>query len=103
MNKRLLEPSLGALLLVGLATVLTGCGSCKPGKPGPIGRYTIEVTLADSLKTGSVLVDLVGVNPASLPRWEGYDMGNYWREGDAMRNDADKKTLNFVSGDSLAK
>ena len=29
-------------------------------------------------------------------------MGKYWKEGDAMRRDADKAVLNFVSGQSLA-
>jgi hypothetical protein len=47
------------------------------------------------------LVDLVGVNPSGLQRWEGYDMGKYWREGDQMRHDADKVVLNFVSGQTL--
>jgi hypothetical protein len=84
-----------------LAVSLSGCGSCKPGKPGPIGRYAIEVALDESLKSGSVIVDLVGVNPSTLPRWEAYDMGKYWGEGDPMRRDADKVVLNFVSGQSL--
>jgi hypothetical protein len=82
-------------------TVLAGCSSCKPGKPGPIGKYDIAVSLDESLKSSSVLVDLVGVNPAGLPRWEAYDMGKYWREGDPMRHDADKVVLNFVSGQTL--
>ena len=86
---------------IALLTVLTGCGTCKPGKPGPIGKYAIEVGLDESLKTSSVIVDLVGVNPSSLPRWESYDMAKYWKEGDPMRRDADKKTLNFVSGQNL--
>lgn len=80
---------------------LAGCSSCKPGKPGPIGKYTISVSLDESLKSSSVLVDLVGVNPSGLPRWEAYDMGKYWREGDPMRHDADKVVLNFVSGQTL--
>jgi hypothetical protein len=88
-------------MIVVLATVLTGCGTCKPGKPGPIGRYTIEVAEDESLKTASVIVDLVGANLANLPRWEAYDMGKYWKEGDPMRKDADKVVLNFVSGQSL--
>ena len=86
------------LLVTGL---LAGCETCKPGKPGPIGRYNIEVNLDESLKTSSVIVDLVGVNPSSLPRWEAYDMAKYWKEGDAMRRDADKVVLNFVSGHAL--
>src|SRR3954466_7229459 len=102
MSKRWIRPLAGGALWLLLASVLTGCGSCKPGKPGAIGRYTIEVSLDESLKSSSVIVDLVGVNPANLPRWEGYDMGKYWREGDPMRRDADKAVLNFVSGQSLS-
>jgi hypothetical protein len=83
------------------AAILTGCGTCKPGQPGPIGRYTIAVSLDESLKTSSVIVDLVGVNPSGLPRWEGYDMAKYWSANDPMRRDADKVVLNFVSGQTL--
>ena len=85
-----------------LAVALAGCKTDPPGS-GPVGQYTIEVTLDGSLKTGSVIVDLVGVNPSSLPRWEAYDMGKYWKDGDPMRRDADKKVLNFVSGEALSK
>jgi hypothetical protein len=88
--------------IVGLmAALLSGCNSCKPGQPGPIGKYTIDVSLDESLKSSSVIVDLVGVNPSSLPRWEAYDMGKYWSAGDPMRRDADKVILNFVSGQTL--
>jgi hypothetical protein len=90
-------------LIVLFVALLTGCDTCKPGKPGPVGRYAIEVSLDESLKTSSVIVDLIGVNPSSLPRWEAYDMGKYWKEGDAMRRDADKTVLNFVSGQELTK
>jgi hypothetical protein len=90
-------------LIVLFAALLAGCDTCKPGKPGPVGRYAIEVSLDESLKTSSVIVDLIGVNPSSLPRWEAYDMGKYWKEGDAMRRDADKTVFNFVSGQELTK
>jgi hypothetical protein len=86
-----------------LALLFAGCSSCKPGRPGPIGKYKIEVTLDDSLKSSSVLVDLTGVQSLSLPRWNDYDMAKYWREGDPMRRDADKKTLNFVSGQATTQ
>lgn len=102
MYKRWIKLLIGGGLTALLAAMLAGCGTCKPGKPGPIGRYTIEVVLDESLKTRSVIVDLVGVNPSSLPRWEAYDMGKYWKEDDAMRRDADKVVLNFVSGQSLS-
>jgi hypothetical protein len=101
MKNRWLKPLTGGALLLLLAGVLSGCGSCKPGKPGPIGRYTIEVALDESLKSSSVIVDLVGANPSDLPRWEAYDMSKYWKEGDPMRRDADKVVMNFVSGQSL--
>jgi len=101
MKNRLVNQLVAGGMLITLMTVFGGCSSCKPGKPGPIGKYTINVSLDESLKSSSVLVDLVGVNPSGLPRWEAYDMGKYWREGDAMRHDADKVVLNFVSGQSL--
>lgn len=96
----------GSILLAGLLAVgtvlLTGCfASCKPGKPGKPKAYHITVNLDESLKQGSVLVDLVPVTLASLPRWEAYSMNKYWKDGDPMRNDADKVTLSFISGQSL--
>jgi len=101
MKKRVMKPLMGAGICLLLASVLVGCETCKPGKAGPIGRYNVEVNLDESLKTSSVIVDLVGVNPSSLPRWEAYDMAKYWHEGDAMRRDGDKVVLNFVSGQAL--
>jgi hypothetical protein len=86
-----------------LCAFVSGCSSCKPGKPGPIGRYDIEVQLDDSLKQASVLVDLVGVNAVSLTRWENESMKKYWEDNSLVRKDAerDKKTFNFVSGKEL--
>src|SRR5689334_24609571 len=101
MKNRLFRRLVAGGTLVVLMTLFAGCMSCKPGKPGPIGKYTIEVSLDESLKSSSVLVDLVGVNPSGLPRWESYNMSNYWREGDPMRHDADKVVLNFISGQML--
>src|SRR5262245_38987386 len=101
MKNRLVSRLVAGGMLITLMTVFAGCSSCKPGNPGTIRNYTIEVSLDESLKSSSVLVDLVGVNPSSLARWEGYDMGKYWREGDPMRHDADKVVLNFVSGQTL--
>src|SRR5213596_4065587 len=83
------------------SVVLSGCSSCKPGKAGKPKAYHVTVNLDESLKQGSVLVDLVGANPANLPRWESYSMTKYWKDGDPMRVDADKVTLSFVSGKSL--
>ena len=89
-----------------LMAVLAGCGTCKPGKPGPVGKYSIEVSLDESLKTSSVIVDLVGVNLSSLPSYEAYDMGRkagYWKPGDVRGRDADKVVLDFVSDPELTK
>src|SRR5258706_15148357 len=80
-----------------LAAALAGCNSCKPGKPGPIGQYNIEVGLDEPLRNGSVIVDLAGVNPSSLPGGGADDMGKYWKEGGAMGRDAEKKVLGFGS------
>jgi hypothetical protein len=102
MKETSLVGSLFLAALVGAASmVLSGCSSCKPGKPGKPKAYHVTVNLDESLKQGSVLVDLVAVNPANLPRWESYSMGKYWKVGDPLRNDADKVTLSFVSGKSL--
>ena len=102
MKKQVIKLLVAGGSIVLLAAGLAGCDSCKPGKPGSVGQYAIQVDLDESLKNGSVIVDLVGINPSSLPRWEAYDMGKYWKEGDAMRRDADKMVLNFVSGQALS-
>ena len=101
MKTRFIKSFIAGGFIVWLAAFMTGCETCKPGKPGATGSYTIDVSLDESLKTSSVIVDLVGVNASTLPRYEAYDMGKYWKEGDPMRRDADKVVLNFVSGASL--
>jgi len=101
MKNRIATQLVGGGIAVIFVIFFAGCVWCRPGKPGPIGKYTIDVSLDESLKSSSVLVDLVGVNPAGLERWQAYDMGKYWREGDTMRHDADKVVLNFVSGQTL--
>jgi hypothetical protein len=100
MKNRVIQRFLAGAFIALLAALLAGC-FCKPGKPGPVRSYTIEVSLDDSLQKSSVIVELVGASPSSLPRWEAYDMGKYWKEGDPMRRDADKVVLNFVSGQAL--
>src|SRR5262245_4836949 len=87
-----------ALALLPIAFSLSGCMSCRPGKPGPIGKYEVEVRVDDSLKQGSVLVDLVGANAGSLPRWEDYSMSKYWQHSDSMRQSAEKIVFDFSSG-----
>jgi len=99
MNKRFNTPFLAASVII-LGAILAGCSSSKPDKPS-YGKYDITVTLDESLKNSSVIVDVVGVNPSSSPRWEAYDMGKYWKDGDPLRHDADKITLNFVSVSTL--
>ena len=102
MMQRMLKPFPAGVLALLIAIALTGCDTCKPGKPGPVSKYNLEVKLDESLKSSSVIVDLVGVNVSNLPRWEAYDMGNYWKQNDPMRRDADKVVMNFVSGQSLS-
>ena len=77
---------------------------CATG-PNPPRGYTIQVSLDPSLQGKAVLVDLVGVNPASLPRWEASSMTAYWKPGDAMRKDSepDRVTMDFASGGPLAQ
>jgi len=87
-----------AFTLLGSILVIRGCASCKPGKPGPLGQYNVEVTLDNALKNSSVVVDIVGVNKFSLPGLENYSMADYWKEGDLKRADGDKMTMDFVSG-----
>jgi len=94
---------LASAAVVVLLLVLTGCATCKPGVAGPVRQYTIEISLDESLKSSSVVVDLVGANPSTFPRLEAYDMGKYWKGDDAMRQDADKVVFNFVSGQALTK
>ncbi len=85
-----------------LAVCLSGCASCKPGVPGKPQAYEVKVNLDPSLLQKSVVVDLVGVNSLGLPNWENYSMSDYFgKAGNAMRHDADKVTLSFVSGNSL--
>ncbi len=90
-----------ALLSLPLLFALAGCESCKPGKPGPITYFPVQVSLAPSLQGKSVTVDLVGVNEPNRPRWEAYSMSKYWKDGDPMRQNAIKKTFNFTSGSAL--
>lgn len=86
---------------ISLLVILEGCTFCRAGKPGPMGRYAVEIALDPSLKESSVLVDVVGVNKMEQPRWESYDMGKYWQAGDPLRRDADKIVFSYVSGQSL--
>jgi hypothetical protein len=102
MNISKLSQFASTLLLAGVALFSQGCSSCKPGVQGAPSKYNIQVSLAPTLKDSSMLVDLIGVNPASLPSWEAYSMTKYWQINDPKRADAfDKFTIDFVSGKSL--
>src|SRR5262245_43901502 len=91
--------SICAAVVVGaLAVFFSGCSSCKPGKPGKPKAYHVTVNLGESLQQASVVVDLVVVNSASLPRWESYSLNEYWKDKNPMRLEADKVTMSFVSG-----
>ena len=59
MKTRFIKPIIAGGFIVLLAAVLAGCETCKPGKPGVTGRYAIDVALDESLKTSSVIVDLL--------------------------------------------
>ena len=80
---------LAAVVVVAAAFTVSGCRTCKPGKQGPLGKYTVQIRLDEALKQGSVLVDVVGVNAGTLPRWESYSMSKYWQHSDPMRVSAD--------------
>jgi hypothetical protein len=101
MKKCVFKSLFAASLFSACAVLLAGCSSCKPGKPGPIGKYNVEIVLDDSLKSSSVVVDLVGVGVGNLSRWQSYDMSQYWSPRDPLRTDAQKVTMNFISGKSL--
>jgi hypothetical protein len=79
--------------------ITSGCGKEKPSKAEPL---NVQIELAPSLQGKSVLVDVVGVHEGDIPRWEAYSMTDYWKDGDKMRADADKKTYSFSPGQPLA-
>ena len=102
MKRILCSTSLAALLLPAMLG-LTSCETCKPGKPGPITSFPIQVALSPTLQGKAVTVDVVGVNKQNRERWEAYSMTKYWKDGDPMRTSATKKTLDFTSTSSLTQ
>ncbi len=88
------------MLVTGLAILASGCATCPK-----LAAYSIQVNLDPPLKGKSVVVHLVGVNPANLPRWEAYSMASYWNQGDPMRTDSasDRVSFDFVSANSLSQ
>jgi hypothetical protein len=87
-----------AAMLVYLALVgcLTGCHGVTP--------RDISVQLDKSMresdgKLKSVQVDLIGVNPADLPRWQAMSASEYWKSNSAQGAEAERKIIRFDFGD----
>jgi len=83
---------------LGAALFWSGCKSCPTGVAGPVLTYNVQLNLDPGLASDSVAVDVVGVTPGNLPRWQNYSMTKYWQSGDEMRQDASKITLFFGAG-----
>jgi hypothetical protein len=98
--KALLIPRAFLLALLALACgAFAGCSSCKPGgSPGPAQSYNLKLSPGDSLKDSSVVVDVVGINQSELPKWQSYSIKDYFKPGDAVRQDAARFTAEFVPG-----
>jgi hypothetical protein len=101
MTKLLMQRLGASALILSVGLMFSSCSTCKPGKPGPIGKYNIDVNLDPSLKDASVTVDIVGVTPLTLPRWENYSMKSYWEPQDEMRQGADKITFTLGNGNVM--
>jgi hypothetical protein len=95
------------LMLVLLAGVVlvSGCSTCKPGQDGKAKAYNIQINLDPPLKGKCEVVDVVGVNPAGLSRWQEYSMSSYWKDGDPLRRDSksDRFTFSFAEGQPLTQ
>lgn len=99
MKTQLISQPLFLALLVLAAAALAGCGSCKPGgPPGDPLAYNLTVAAGESLKGSSVIVDVVGVNPSELPRWQTKSLKDYFGKDDPLRADALKATHTFLPG-----
>lgn len=77
--------AIGTTLAAGLAGLLVGCGGPR------LGHYDVVVTPDASLREGGQLppvkVDVVGVKPADLNRWQQYPVDNYFSGSDSLRHD----------------
>lgn len=75
---------IGVAMGVTGAGVLTGCGSPH------LGRYDLVVTPDASLREGQSLppvkVDIVGVKPADVTKWQAYSVDVYFSGSDDFRN-----------------
>jgi hypothetical protein len=99
MNSHKAVRILGLALLLAAAGGVAGCSSCKPGKSnGAAQSYNLKITPGESLKDSSVVVDVVGINPSELQKWQSYSLKKYLKPGDALRQDAAKTTANFLPG-----
>jgi hypothetical protein len=75
--------------LVGLLTLVVGCGTCQPGMKAFDVR--VEPRLAsrpDQPTPNSVEVNLVGVNQRDYARWSSYPVNQYWNPNDPLRREA---------------
>lgn len=79
----------GLLAVVLAGVLLTGCGSAQP-RP-----WNVSITKTTS---ASIQVDLIGVNAAEEPIWQGYNIDKYWSEGDLRRKDAQPMTQVLKKG-----
>lgn len=78
--------AIGAALVLGVAGLLGGCGAAR------LGRYDLVVTPDSSLREGQTLppvkVDIVGVKPADVTKWQAYSVDVYFSGSDSFRNDS---------------
>lgn len=82
-------------------------GGCSSGpRPEP---HDIVVSLDPSLagmgaSVPAIKVEAVGVSTEDRPRWEGYAVSSYWRQGDGMRSGPPVKyQMTFGPGNTGAK
>ena len=77
-----------------LALVVT---ACQTGRPSPQ-AYNLVLNKTTS---ASIKVDLIGVSQIEKHAWEGYDLDQYWAEGDSRRANADKLSVVLPTGQPL--
>ena len=88
-----------AAFVAGVACFSAGCSSCKPGKSaGEPLKYNVVVTPGASLADKSAQVDIVGLSPSDMPKWQSYSLKKYFSPGDPLRKDALKVTAEFTPG-----
>lgn len=80
--------------LVGAAVLTLLLASCETA-PEPR-AFAIQVTLDSTLVGTSVQIDFIGANQATdLPKWQSYNLTEYWQPNNAFRRDAAKYTMQF--------